>query len=117
MCFGITDYWDCDAQRDCFLAWDTHNYCAQHPGKMRSGELVKYAPEYDDFAVANGSVVRMELNLKTKELIFYVDDKWLGPAYGHIECADDISYKLAVWFRDKKCKVQLIEYTESSSKD
>ena len=112
MCFGITDYWDCDAQRDCFLAWDTHNYCAQHPDGMRSKGLVKCPDKYDDFCIEKDSIVRMELNLKQQELSFYIGDKWLGPAYGHIECAEDISYKMAVWFRDKSCKVKLLSYIE-----
>jgi len=116
MCFGITDYWDCDAQRDCFLAWDTHNYCAQHPEGTRSRALVKCAHKYDGFRIEPGSVVRMELNLMEQMLSFYLGDTWIGPAYGHIECGEDITYKMAVRFRDKACKVQLLRYTEKLEK-
>ncbi len=75
---------------------------------MRRGQLEGYG-----FSIKADSVVKMELDLKKKELIFYVDGNCKGPAYSDIECAEDIYYKMAVIFEDGGSGAKLLEYTES----
>lgn len=108
MSFGITDYSDEYVERDFAVVRDTHNYCVQHAGHRRSRGVAECKYQ---FYISAGTIIRMELNLVSKQLIFHVDDKCLGPVYD-IECGEDIFYKMAVLFLEPKCSVRLIDYTD-----
>ena len=108
MSFGITDYDDMMVHRDCFGYHGNHNYCVlalKSGRKMRRGQIGNYDIQMDD-----GDKVMMELNLKSKELLFYVNGKSMGAAFNDIACGVNIKYKMAVVFGRPKSSVCLLDY-------
>ena len=112
MAFGITDLWD-NVDEDCFSKKDSNNYCAVHCQWARSrGEWKKYP-----FESRKGSIVEMMLNLKRRELSFYVNGQKSGVAFHDIKIGKDIYYKMAICFRSRRSSVKLLEYTESDQEE
>lgn len=106
MSFGITEFWDHNTKRHCFHASDTRNYCAQHFNKRVS----QYIEGEYSFFVCEGMVVRMDLNLKTRMLVFYTNGECWGPAYENIVCAEGLYYKMAVCL-SVDCRIRLMKHT------
>ena len=105
MAFGITDNIDIDVRNDCFENMGSHNYCALHPMHCKSrGVLMNYP-----FRIAEGAVMKMILNLKRRELSFYLDGIACGVAFDDIECDKDIYYKMAISFFSPG-SVELLHY-------
>ena len=112
MAFGITDFDDNNVFKNCFSARNTNNYCAlsSHAECKRSRGQFEF---YRGFRIQVGTRVKMQLDLKRKELIYYVDGKCLGAAYSDIVCGEDTYYKMAIYFQQKGSSVMLMKYTET----
>ena len=122
MSFGITDFDDIETDRDCFSAcflWGgagcnqvsqlAHNYAAVHSRIAMSRNQIKWGYP---FRIEGDSVVIMELNTQSRQLIFYIDGNCLGPAFEGVSCRNGIYYKMAIMFHDPGCKVELLHYAE-----
>ena len=113
--FGITEFGDNDVLDNEQLFCENkhiYNYGVQSSleyAKSR-GQTTKYK-----LGLSIGSIVQMELDLKRKRLIFYVDGQCKGTAFEHTECGEDIHYKLALNFIYKGNRVKLLDYIESTT--
>lgn len=98
---------------DCFYAADknNNNYCAAAPTlKIHKGKLTKY----NGFCIKNECIVTMELDLAKRKLIFYVDDKCVGPAFKSIKCGKNLYYKVAIVCPYSESSVQIMGYEISN---
>ena len=102
MCFGISAAIHGKEQ--------IYYYNAIH---MNNKESHKERNSKYKFYLRNGTVIKMQLNLKDKTLIFYTDSECCGTAYNEIETGEDIYYKMTVCFRDIGSSVELLDYTVS----
>ena len=64
----------------------------------------------EDFYLVNGDIVKMELDLRDKDLTFSINDECIGIVYRDIGCGEDIYYQMSLACLYSDCKVQLIEY-------
>ena len=86
---------------------NSSNYAARYAGRKESkGSLFN---DYD-FYIKRYDIVQMELNLDTRQLIYYINDRSLGPAYEDIDIGEDIKYKLAIHIYSKDATIKLIDF-------
>ena len=55
-------------------------------------------------------MLTMELNLKTKQLIYYVDDECYGVAFQDVKTSKNIKYKLAVSLCHNHQSMKIIKF-------
>ena len=67
-------------------------------------------PNYAKSYGAKGSILTMELNLNSKELIFYIDNICYGPAVKNIKTGDNIQYKLAITLYREDLTIKIIKF-------
>ena len=112
--FGITS-----DINDTFKAAFWRNQKSSNYGAMYSGHRVSRAiPEasYPIDHVDNNDIIKMVLDLKEKEIRYWVNDKNLGAAYTDIDVGEDIKYKMVIDMMDAQTKIQLIDYQVSVTK-
>ena len=108
--FGITS--DINNDEQFWSVASNSNYGAMYAGhKASKGKMEWGYPKFTNFEV--GTLVKMELNLSRKELIFYIDDKCLGPVYTNIDVGEDIKYKMAIDMIHLNGEIQFIEFSSS----
>ena len=57
-------------------------------------------------------IIKVKLNLKTKQLGFSINDKDQGIAFNHIECNEDIKYRLGVSLTQRDSSVSIIKFNK-----
>ena len=106
MRFGISSHWETDCRFSNVTT--SHNYAAEHSG----GKWSKYVNEsFPGFNFDTGDNIEMELNLVSRELLFYKNDRKIGVAYNDIDVGPDIQYRMAIHFRDDKTKAELMDFS------
>ena len=106
MCFGIA----AEGNGDKYFAFAPHH-------KMHQGTAWRSSSQKYPFKIDKGSVVKMELNLKRKELTFYVDGECLGVAFDDIKCGEDRYYRMAIEFQFSGSSARLVDYWECDAVD
>ena len=85
-------------------------YAFDNDGDKYWHDAVSYRSYGDTFE--QGDVVRMELNLSTGTIIYYINDESQGIAFKDIEKGDDIKYKLAVELYNDEDSCTIISHSE-----
>merc|ERR1719295_52074 len=109
MSFGITNVDDAIPHRNCFAVRRYHNYAAVHSRITMSRNYSRWGYP---FYLERDSVIIMEFNTSSRQLIFYINGKCIGPAFEGIQCKKGIYYKMAIMFHDPGCKVELLNYAQ-----
>ena len=86
---------------------ESSNYSLMYMGYKWSNGV---SHDYRMDSITSGDTLKMELNLKPKQLIFYQDDKCIGPAFSNIDTGKLLTYRMAVYFRNRQTKIELLEY-------
>ena len=84
------------------------NYAAVYSGHKASKNEFKYG--YPIERIRDGDIVKMHLDLNKKQLIFWINDKDLGPAWKNIDVGEDIQYKMAIVATSGKIKLELMDF-------
>ena len=124
MAFGITDSTENEVNRNFGINKENYSYSihtrylSEVWDKMKCG-IRDPRDQFGDLDLNVGTLVTMKLNLKRKQLVFYVDDKYVVAVFSDIKCGQDIRYKLAISLYDylesseHGPSIKLIEYTQS----
>lgn len=119
VCIGITDSSDNDEKRLCFGSRDTNNYFnvfREHNSPKSVSNRFRKTKDLN-----NGlrtKIVRMELNLKEKQLTFYQGEHGDIPTgVRNIKYGEDIQYKMGVMCRWSNLKVHLLKYEVKNDAD
>ena len=109
MSFGITS--DTKNERKFYQNEESSNYSLLYMGYKNSKGK---SEDYDMDSFHDGDCLKMKLDLHTKELIYYHNDKCLGAAYTDIDTHSELEYRLAIYLMNQLTKIELVEYTVSN---
>ena len=112
--FGITSDIEHSFESSFWSDENHSNYGAMYSGHKVSKANPEFNYSFDD--LNNNDIVKMELDLNKKELSYWVNDKYIGPAYTDIDVGEDIKYKMAVDMMRQDTKVQFIDFSRAKTK-